>query len=110
MSKSQNAKLSTPMQRANMRRRIVKLRTKDLLSWKAIAEILEIAPRTVRRLFQEVRGEHQHHDHIEGRGGRFPAQWTSADGAFLPGDGSNNAWERIPGSDIDAEVRSGGLA
>ena len=96
--------------RHNTIRRIVKLRTKDLLSWQDIAAMLEIAPRTARRLFQEAKGEHQHHDHLPGKGGRFPAGQYNADtqetivwlpdledgvAPVLPGDGSVNPWYKV---------------
>jgi hypothetical protein len=84
-------------QRHNARRKVVRMRTKDLMSWAAIADAIEASPRTARLLFQEARGEGQHHDHLEGKGGRFPAQSTTVDAVapFLPGDGTNNAWTKF---------------
>lgn len=91
-------------QRHNIRRKVVRMRLKDLMSWQAIAAELDIAPRTARKLFQEAEGEGQHHDHIPGKGGRFPAgkvlkddtvvTYLPVDGAYLPGDGSHNVWNK----------------
>jgi hypothetical protein len=40
-------------------------------SWAAIAQALEVAPRTVRRIFDEANGEGAHFaSRIEGKGGR----------------------------------------
>lgn len=41
-------------------KRIVRMRDKDNLSWRNIAAELEIAPRTVRRMYDEVKGEGAH--------------------------------------------------
>lgn len=79
--------------RHNISRKVVRLRTKDLLSWAEIAAILEIAPRTARKLFQERTGTHQHHDHLPNKGGRFPVEWaTTAEQPVLPGNGEINEW------------------
>ncbi len=88
--------------RHNVRSKIVRMRTKDLMSWAAIAAELEIAPRTARRIFQEKVGEGQHHDHLPSKGGRFPAGkfvneefivWTTtAEVPFLDGTGHVNDW------------------
>lgn len=87
--------------RHNVARKIVRLRTKELLSWADIAAQLEISPKLARKLFQERIGEHQHHDHLPSKGGRFPAQWTTeAVVPYLPGDGTTNPWERAFGSDV----------
>lgn len=88
-------------QRHNIRRKVVRMRLKDMLSWADIAAELDIAPRTARKLFQESEGEGQHHDHIPGKGGRFPAGklnddgvvvWAAEEGVYLPGDGTHNVW------------------
>jgi hypothetical protein len=81
--------------RFNTTRKVVRMRTKNLMSWAAIAAELEIAPRTARRLFQERSGAHQHHDHLPAKGGRFPAQWTTVETPVLPGNGSYNSWEKM---------------
>jgi hypothetical protein len=87
--------------RHNVGRKVVRLRTKDLLSWASIAAMLEISPRTARKLFQERVGEHQHHDHLPSRGGRFPNWWvTTAEQPVLPGDGTVNEWEKVLGADL----------
>lgn len=87
--------------RNNIRRKVVRLRTKELMSWKDIATALDIAPRTARKLFQEAEGQGQHHDHIPGKGGRFPAGrlnddgivvWAAEEGVYLTGDGTHNTW------------------
>jgi hypothetical protein len=90
--------------RSNVRRKVYRMRTKNLMSWQAIAAELEIAPRTARKLFQEQAGEHQHHDHLPNRGGRFPSGqytkdetvvvWTPEEAAYLAGDGSHNTWHK----------------
>lgn len=88
--------------RHNVARKIVRLRTKELMSWADIAAMLEISPKLARKLFQERTGEHQHHDHLPAKGGRFPAQWTTtAEVPYLAGDGSINSWERAFGSDLE---------
>lgn len=90
--------------RHNVRRKVYRMRTKGLMSWQAIAAELDIAPRTARKLFQEQAGEHQHHDHLPNRGGRFPSGqynddtivvWTPEEGAYLPGDGTHNSWNKV---------------
>lgn len=89
--------------RHNVARKVVRLRTKELLSWQAIADQLDIAPRTARKLFQERTGEHQHHDHLPSKGGRFPAQWdVDAEVApYLPGTGEINEWHKRFGADLE---------
>jgi hypothetical protein len=82
-------------QRKNISKRVVTMRTRKLMSWAAIGAEIGCAPRTARKLFQEARGEHQHHDHLPNKGGRFPttSYLLSADTApVLPGNGSNNEW------------------
>lgn len=90
--------------RYNVRRKVVRMRTKDLMSWRDIAAALGIAPRTARRLFQEHVGEGQHHDHIPGKGGRFPSGQhkgenlvvftTAAEKPYLDGTGHTNQWDK----------------
>ena len=83
-------------QRHNVARKVVRMRTKGLLSWAAIAAELEIAPRTVRKLFQERVGSHQHHDHLPTKGGRFPAEYTTeAEVPYLDGTGQTNDWFKV---------------
>jgi hypothetical protein len=84
-------------QRHNVRKRVVTMRTRKLMSWAAIAAELEVAPRTARRIFQEAKGEHTHHDHLPNKGGRFPTTATPADPALvvLPGDGTINEWVKV---------------
>lgn len=90
--------------RHNISRKVYRLRTKELMSWASIAAELDIAPRTARKLFQERAGVHQHHDHLPGKGGRFPAGqvtedavvvWTPEEEAYLAGDGSHNPWNKL---------------
>lgn len=66
------AKAQTPAQkRAAQRRTVVANRDKKAMSWAEIAEQLEVAPRTVRRLYDEVKGEDAHYaSRLEGKGGR----------------------------------------
>lgn len=52
---------------------VVRLRTKQEMSWAQIAEKLEIAPRTARRLFDEKMGAGAHHGLLPGKGGRTVA-------------------------------------
>ncbi len=66
-------------QRGNKRSQVVRMRTKDLMSWAQIGEALEIAPRTARRLFQEKAGAHTHHGLLPGKGGRLPQHGHSED-------------------------------
>lgn len=94
--------------RHNVARKVVRLRTKELLSWAEIAGRLEIAPRTARKLFQERTGVHQHHDHLPSKGGRFPADWnTAAEVPYLPGNGEINEWYKVFGSDLAEEMAQG---
>lgn len=82
--------------RHNVARKVVRLRTKDLLSWADIAALLEVSPRTARKLFQERVGEVQHHDHLPSKGGRFPSgAFTTAEVPYLTGDGSVNEWFKL---------------
>lgn len=90
--------------RYNVSRKIVRLRTKDGLSWATIADMLDISPRTARKLFQERIGEGQHFDHLPNKGGRFPAAWTTTEAPVLPLDGSVNEWFKVYGSDLAVEA------
>jgi hypothetical protein len=93
--------------RYNVSRKVVRLRTKDLLSWREIANTLEISPKLARKLFQERIGEHQHHDHLPNKGGRFPNYWTTtAEVPYLDGKGNINSWEKVYGSDVAQELAS----
>lgn len=57
-------------QRHNKRRQIVSMRKKGS-SWAAIGTELDVAPRTVRRMFDEAQGVGAHFDsRVEGKGGR----------------------------------------
>jgi len=51
---------------------VVQLRDgKQELSWAAIAERLEVSPRTVRRIYDEVKGPDAHFEsRLPGKGGR----------------------------------------
>lgn len=54
-------------------KQVVSLRNKEL-SWAAIAEKLEVSPRTVRRMFDEVNGPDAHFEsRLPGKGGRTRA-------------------------------------
>lgn len=67
------AKAQTPAQkRAAARRKVVAMRDnkKNPASWAEIAQALEVAPRTARRLYDEVKGEGAHHGLLPGKGGR----------------------------------------
>jgi orotate phosphoribosyltransferase-like protein len=51
-------------------RQVTALRNKGM-AWRAIAAQLEVAPRTVRRIFDEANGEGAHFEsRLEGKGGR----------------------------------------
>lgn len=55
-------------------KKVVSLRDNKGLAWRAIAEQLEVAPRTVRRIYDEVKGEGAHFaSRLEGKGGRTQA-------------------------------------
>lgn len=92
-------------QRHNMAKKVYRLRTKKLLSWVAIGTEMDITPRMANRLFQEVAGKHQQHDHLPGKGGRFPSGryidedtsivYTPVEGAYLSGDGTHNEWTKV---------------
>lgn len=92
--------------RNNLRKRVVRMRTKELMSWAAIGNELGVAPRTVRRLFQEQVGEHQHHDHLPNKGGRFPTTAVPADpkAVVLSGQsGKVNKWVPLKGEEPTEE-------
>lgn len=55
-------------QRHNVRRKVVSMRNKGA-SWVEIAEAIESAPRTARRIFDEAKGQGQHYFAEVGRGG-----------------------------------------
>lgn len=60
---------------SNVAKKVVSLRDNKGLAWRAIAAELEVAPRTVRRIYDEVKGEGAHFaSRIEGKGGRTQAQ------------------------------------
>lgn len=65
-----NAKFGS--QRNNKRRSVVSMRDKKNMSWANIAAVLEVAPRTARRLYQEQQGTGSHHGLLPGKGGRRP--------------------------------------
>jgi orotate phosphoribosyltransferase-like protein len=51
-------------------KQVTALRNKGM-AWRAIAAQLEVAPRTVRRIFDEANGEGAHfQSRLEGKGGR----------------------------------------
>lgn len=51
--------------------KIARMRNKDGMSWAAIGTELNIAPRTVRRIFDEKFGKGAHFEsRVEGKGGR----------------------------------------
>lgn len=52
---------------------VTNLRDKKFLSWAAIAEQLDIAPRTARRIYQEKNGIGSQHGLLPGKGGRTVA-------------------------------------
>lgn len=61
--------------KANVQKQVVALRDNKGLAWRAIAEKLEVAPRTVRRIYDEVKGDGAHFtSRLEGKGGRTQAQ------------------------------------
>jgi hypothetical protein len=68
--------------RHNIARSVVSRRRKGE-SWASIASSLEVAPRTVRRIYDEKVGTDAHFGLLEGKGGRI------ADGGLreLPGSG-----------------------
>lgn len=68
------AKKQTPAQkRAADRKKVVSMRDTKKTSWAVIAEAIGVAPRTARRIYDEVKGEGAHHGLLEGKGGRTVA-------------------------------------
>lgn len=62
---------TTGKRNPNSAKSIVAKRDKQGMSWGDIAEALDIAPRTVRRIYDEVKGEGAHFaSRIPGKGGR----------------------------------------
>lgn len=60
-------------------KKVVTLRDKKQLAWRTIAEQLEVAPRTVRRIYDEAKGEGAHFaSRLEGKGGRTRAAEAEA--------------------------------
>jgi hypothetical protein len=66
-----NAKFAS--NRTSVTKQVAAMRLNKFMSWADIAAELSVAPRTARRLFQERLGEHQHHDHLPSKGGRYPS-------------------------------------
>lgn len=63
---------------AKVRTQVVSLRDgtskREGMSWAAIAAKLEVSPRTVRRIYDEAKGEGAHFEsRLEGKGGRTRA-------------------------------------
>lgn len=56
--------------RNNKRRTVVSLRDKKNLSWAQIGQQIGVAPRTVRRMYDEAKGEGAHYGLLPGKGGR----------------------------------------
>lgn len=54
----------------NVRRKVVRLRNNDELSWAAIGAIIGVSPKTVRAIYDEQQGEGAHFDHRPLPGGR----------------------------------------
>lgn len=59
---------------ATVLKQVTSLRNTKQMSWKAIGQKLDIAPRTARRIFQEANGTGSHHGLLPGKGGRRPVQ------------------------------------
>lgn len=64
-----NAKQPT---RKQIQTKVVNLRDKKAFSWVMIGNELGVAPRTARRLYDELKGAGAHHGLLEGKGGRRP--------------------------------------
>lgn len=61
-------------------KRVVSLRDKQEQSWAEIAKALEVSPRTVRRMYDELQGEGAHFEsRIPGKGGRTRQAEEAAD-------------------------------
>lgn len=54
----------------NVRRKVVRMRKVDEMSWAAIGGVLGVSPKTVRSIFDEQEGEGAHFDHRPLPGGR----------------------------------------
>ena len=95
-----NKEVTPEMARANISKQVVQMRTRKLMSWAAIGAEFGVAPRTARRLFQEAKGDHQHHDHLPNKGGRFPTTAVPAEQGKvrLAGNGAINTWVRPDGT------------
>lgn len=64
----------TGTRQANVAKQVVSLRDNKGLAWRTIAEKLEVAPRTVRRIYDEAKGEGAHFaSRLPGKGGRTQA-------------------------------------
>lgn len=59
--------------RTKLAKQVVTLRGKNQ-SWATIGEAIGMAPRSARRLFDEVKGEGAHHGLLPGKGGRQVAK------------------------------------
>lgn len=60
---------------ANIAKTVVARRDKKGQAWRTIAADLEVAPRTVRRIYDEVKGEGAHFaSRVPGKGGRVRAE------------------------------------
>lgn len=69
----------TPAQvRKATQTKVVTMRDKQNKSWAVIGEAIGVAPRTARRLYDEVKGEGAHHGLLEGKGGRRPVAKPAA--------------------------------
>lgn len=80
-TKANNGNKKFGAQRGNVRSKIVRMRTKDQMSWVDIAGELNIAPRTARRLFDEKMGDGAHFGLLDGKGGRRKADTPDAEEA-----------------------------
>lgn len=88
--------------RHNVARKVVRLRTKEMLSWATIAEQIGCSPRTARKLFQERQGAGQHSDHLVGKGGRWPSDWeTAAEAPYIVAPGHVNQWDKVERPEAD---------
>jgi hypothetical protein len=66
---------TTGKRQPQVKAKVVSLRDKKGLAWRAIADELGVAPRTVRRLYDEAKGAGAHFaSRLEGKGGRTQAQ------------------------------------
>jgi predicted DNA-binding transcriptional regulator YafY len=54
-------------------KKVTQMRDTKKMSWAQIAAALEVAPRTARRMYDELNGEGAHHGLLEGKGGRTVA-------------------------------------